>query len=232
MLKKKAVIFVLLMSVTLAGCAGKADGRRREAEALLEEKYREEFTVTEYDGQEMGRRYYAVTAYSDSLPDLPFAANVDADGSGVSDGYVCRKVCRKISDRVYENLSDIIPYDIYVHTGMLSEDSVCADPNISIEEFTAEWEPDNRYYIYVHIDNRNWDKTGIEGYLPYALSGLSCLKGNITVYFSAKDTMEKAKEYVDTHTGLFDGYFDLVERKAKVEWVQYGIEDGMVLEQF
>ena len=44
--------------------------------------------------------------------------------------------------------------------------------------------------------------------------------------------MERAKVYVDTHTGLFDGYFDLVERKAKVEWVQYGIEDGMVLEQF
>ena len=232
MLKKKlrTLLLLFLLMVSLSGCGAKAG--KEKAKALLEEKYGESFTVTDYQAPDLGRAYYTVTAYADKWPDLPFEAFPDEDGGRIADGYVCRRVCEKISETVTENLSDLIPCEIFVHTAMMGSDSVCADPDVSIEEFSTVWEPDNRYYVYLHVDNKNWDGSDVSGYLIYALSGLSGIKGNMTVYFSDQETIGAAEEYVRTHTGIYDSYFAEIERKRKTKSAQYGFGEGRVLNAY
>ena len=92
------------VTAALSAC-GKQDERIRTAEQLLNQKYGEEFSVTSYDGQEMMASYYEVTAYANEHPTLPFEASVNSDGSAVSDDYVARRVCERISEQVALNLS-------------------------------------------------------------------------------------------------------------------------------
>lgn len=225
MVKRTFLFLILIYAVfMLCGC-GNTD-RKNKAEMLLEKKYGEEFTVTEYLGHEVGSDYYTVNAYADNWPDLPFEASPVLDGSGISDDYVSRRVCRKISDRVAENLSGALPFNFYVHTGIMSGDSVCSDPDVGIEEFATVWEPYNQFYIYILVDSHNLSDAELNNCIMSALSGLSCINGNITVYFADQGTIDFAEKYIKTNTGLYDDYFDFIEHKKKTEYVQYKIENG------
>lgn len=217
---------LIFMAAALAGCGAKE--KKKEAERLLEEKYGEAFTVTSYKGYNLGDTYYTVTAYSDDWPTLPFEAHPSLDGSGVTDGYAGRRVCRKVSDLVSENLAGVMPCSVYVHTVAEPADSICPDPDVSVEEFAGTWMPDSRFHIYVHIDNRDWEDVDISGYLQYAMAGLSTIEGSLTVCFSDADTMALTREYVETHTGLGESFFHMLDRR-KVRRSCHGTSGGRVL---
>ncbi len=144
---------MLAISVLLCGCGYKKE--RTIAEKLLEEKYDEPFEVTSYSGSGIRKRYYTVTAHAKAWSDLPFEANVDSDGSKVSDSYICRRVCAELSDEINSRLSELLSYDTFVHAEFLSGDSVCPYQYIGPEEFISVWEPNNLCYVYVLVDSRN-----------------------------------------------------------------------------
>ena len=65
-------IGVLIMAEILTGCSDYRKARTKEAQSLLEEKYQEEFVVTEYRGQQLFEKSYTVWAYSREHPELLF----------------------------------------------------------------------------------------------------------------------------------------------------------------
>ena len=222
-MRKRAGIILItaVFSMLLLASCGKGEAKKEEAKRLLEEKYGRKFTVTSYDGQQIMETYYSVSAYAENDPQLPFKAYVDEDGSSVSDDYVARKVCNNISARVNENLSGL-PCPYYVNTGIMSGESMCSDPEVSIEEFASVWEPDNRYYIYVYLSDRilknNTDAGQICMTMEQALSGLPGIKGNLTICISDEKTIEKVRKYTETNTRLYDDYFKLTENDQQKQF--------------
>lgn len=154
--------------------------------------------------------FYEVTAHADSHPLLPFKASVDRSGEALSDDYVSRRVCERISEQVSSNLSGL-SCAYYVHTGIMSGDSLCPDPEVSIEEFNSVWEPYNRYYIYVHLSGRSLDARQAGCALIRAITELPALSGNITVYISNDTEINNVRKYVETSTGIYDDYAKLTD---------------------
>ena len=229
---KKWVMGVLIMSEILTSSAltacGYSDQRVKEAERLLGDKYNEEFVVTSYNGQEMMEDYYTVSAYAKSHPTLPFEASVAEDGTSVSDDYVSRRVCEAISEHININLLSM-PCTYYVHTGIMSGDSICSDPNVSVEEFATKWEPYNRYYVYLYlpeeVSQSGADAGEIYSALTNALSDLPQIKGNLSIYVSDDAMLGKVHEYVESNTGLYDDYFKMTEKDFRG---QFDFENGSI----
>ena len=229
---KKWMIGVLIMSEILTStvltACGSNDQRQKDAEKLLTDKYKEEFVVTSYDGQQMMEDYYTVTAYAKSHPTLPFEANVTEDGTSVSDDYVSRRVCSAISEHISLNLS-ALPCTYYVHTGIMSGDSICPDPNVSVEEFATKWEPYNRYYVYLYLSDeitKSGTQTGQVGsVLTKALADIPQIKGELYVYVSDDEMISKVHEYVESNTGLYDDYFQMTQEDHRG---QFSFENGTV----
>ena len=154
--------------------------------------------------------YYEVTAYANEHPTLPFEASVNSDGSAVSDDYVARRVCERISEQVALNLS-ALPCTSYVHTDIMSGDSVCSAYN--------------RYYIYVHLSEGDLDAGQAAGILAKSLSGLEILKGNISVCVSSDERIAEVQDYVESHTGIYDSYTKLTDSDLRGE---YAFENGVI----
>ena len=222
------MLLIAVTAVLLCAC-GSRNERIKTAELLLEEKYGEDFTVTSYEGQEMMADYYSVSAYAKSHPKLPFEANVSEDGTSVSDDYVSRRVCEAISDQVAANIT-VLPCKYYVHTGIMSGESVCSDPNISIEEFATKWEPNNRYYVYLYISKEieHVDSSSeiIYNALKEALKGIPEISGTMSVYISNDSVIEKVHVYVTTNTGLYNDYFEIAQDDYRG---QFEFDDGFII---
>lgn len=227
---KKWVIGVLIMSEIITSSAltacGHGDQRQKEAEKLLADKYNEEFVVTSYNGQKVMQDYYTVSAYAKSHPTIPFEASVTEDGTSVSDDYVSRRVCAAVSEHINLNLT-ALPFTYFVHTGIMSGDSICSDPDVSVEEFATEWEPYNRYYVYLYlpedISQSGADAGQVYSVLANALSDLPQIKGNLSVYVSDDDMLAKVSEYVESNTGLYNDYFKMTQDDFRG---QFDFENG------
>lgn len=213
--KKLRAIYICMMFIAvLTSCAF---GKRKQkiAEELLSKKYGEEFVVTSYNGHGgIAGDYYTVTAYAKSCPQIPFEANVSRDETFVSDSYVSRKVCLSISNVIANNIS-ALPCKYYVNTGIMSRDSVCSDPNVSIEEFVSKWEPNNRFYVYLYlsdkVDRGDAGNKAVYEAIKEAMKGLPDIDGNLSVYVSKDSTIKKVREYAETNAGLYGDYFKLAQ---------------------
>ena len=218
------IAVMLAASMLLCGCGHKKE--KGIAKKLLEEKYGEPFEVTWYRGSEAGKKYYAVTARAKAWRDLPFEANIDNDGSRVSDSYVCRRVCAELSDRINDRLSERLPYDTFVHAEFLSSDSTCQYQDIDPEEFMTVLEPYNLCYVYIHVSSRDKEDENIVSAVADAVSDMPYLNGNVTVYYSDKDTIKDVRRYIRINDRLYDSYFDIVERSHEAKYRQFRVSGG------
>lgn len=225
---RKLIIGVIIMAelVTTAAltACGTTEDRKRSAEKLLAEKYKEDFVVTSYDGQQMMESYYTVTAYAKNHPGLPFEANIDDNTGNLSDDYVSRRVCASISERITLNLSGL-PCTYYVHTDIMSGDSLCPDPDISVEQFVKDWEPGNRYYVYLYLPEDPADASAVYDCISRCFSGLEMLKGNISIYRCNDQVLSSVQDYVESNTGIYSDYAELTNPYL---CGQFGFENGVI----
>ena len=77
------------------------------AKKRLEEKYNESFEVEKILEGHIIDGYYTALAYPSDMPDVLFNVSVDADGDAISDNYVSKRVFKKMSDRIGNNLDDL-----------------------------------------------------------------------------------------------------------------------------
>ena len=190
-------IIACIMTVMTTGCE-KTD-LKKLAEEALQKKYNETFVASDYKGSRLQGDYYTIYAYSESYPDITFRADVNADGSDVSDNYAAKRLGMKISDAAAMSLKDF-GGEYYVYAHPMIEDFYTNNADLSIEEFVSSF-PSNTFNINVYVDQESEDIEKIYDGLSTLPSSLSTMKGSINVCFvqhgSLKDVQNAIEETDD-----------------------------------
>lgn len=214
---------VLIMSMAgmlMDGC-GKTTEREEKVREALTAKYGEEFVVTHVYGQGVLEDYYTAEAYSAAYPDLPFSLNMDVNDGSFMDGYVMKRGTNLIASRIELNLGHLLkPY--YVHVQSMFPDSVSTDPELSLEEYLAT-ESTNFFTVYLYMDPEGESPESIWLNISDMFKGMDQARGSLEIYFADDQTMEKAREYVESHASLEESYAE-IGRDCHVMGIKY--EDG------
>ena len=208
------VIIMTVMTGNAAGCGAIGPkARMAEAQEALEAKYGGEFTVTEYLGQESFEKYYRVTAYDTEHPELLFEASLNTEGENagkyVSDTYVSRRVCAKLSEAVSMNLSGL--KGVYaVHAEELNPYARGTDPDISLKDYLAQ-ERGVNFLIYLNYvpSETTPEEAGRE--MAHFSEGTGIDRGKLAIFIMDGNTLGEAEEYAETHAALSDGYQQIVD---------------------
>ena len=200
---KYYLIGVALMAVALMnlnGCMNPAL-QKKQAEKALEEKYGEAFQITNYNGVAFGDDYYTVDAYAEAHPEIPFLASIDLKNGVVSDPYVTKRLCGRISDKVIENIA-AIKDDIYVFTEAALDGTLLTDPEISFEAYIQEM-PETKFYIHIFIDHQASTKKELVNELLKTADGFPQLNGSLCLYFGTEEQLNNIREYAESHNELY-----------------------------
>lgn len=184
------------------GCA--ALSHEEQAVKLLNEKYESSFEVEKVQSHRFFSGYYTVIAYQKDNSDLLFQADVNGDGSGVSDNYVSRLVCRRMADTVSKNLNQL-PGVYYVFCEAMIEPSMLKDTELSLEEF-LEAAPENKFYIYINYCPDEDDKEQFYQTISKSLEGLGDISGHIRVYLMDEPMLRQVQDYMENHDKRYDEY--------------------------
>lgn len=172
----------------LAGCSG--ERKEHLAQKLLEEKYRERFSVSVNENQELGSGHYTAKAYSVQYPDMPFSVSVDNNGKNFSDNYVARRVCSKIEEQVYSNIH-AANGKLFVHVEVMVPGHGLNDPDMTVSDFVSV-NPDNRFSLYIFSASTE----RLAGNLQNILSSLENLPGGtIYIYSTPESTVAEMQKY-------------------------------------
>lgn len=208
------------VSSVLAGCGMTSKDKMEKAKDLLEEKYNEEFEVTEYRGQRVGESYYTVVAYSKEYPDLPFKVYVSDDG--FSDEYIVRRFCAKLSDQIIDNMG--LEEGVFVYTQSMLKSTHSTDPNIGVKEYASE-NPYDLYTVYFYIDRTAYDAEQIYDACVRGLKGLDSYSGNYIIQLAEDGkTIDSVQDYF-THS---DGKYGDLDKIINVRNVPVNFKNGTV----
>lgn len=197
----------MMAMISLIACG--ANNRKAEAERLLKEKYNETFEVSDYSGKAISADYYTVTAHAKDHPDLPFHAHINADGSSMADGYVCRRVCRRLSKELLLYLNDLHG-NYYIEVVSSNEVSKSDDPNCTPTEF-MEVEPQNNFTIMIFKIDGSDSSKDIYSSVVTMLADNPNIKGKIEFFEIPKNEYDKAKEYLDTHPDVETDFTEMTD---------------------
>lgn len=192
----------------LSGCANPAS-RKEQAKKELEKKYGETFQVTSYNGGAFLEDYYTVEAYADAYPELPFLASVDVKTGNLSDSYVTKRLCNRLSERAMENLFELKD-DIYVYTEADLWGTVLTNPEVSLEDYMKD-APKERFNIHVFINHQESSLADIARELNKTLDGISHLNGSLCLYLGSEEQIEKVREYTESHDELYQEFKELTD---------------------
>lgn len=212
----------IMILAGLTGCIGGVEARIKLAQELLEDKYGESFTVSEYGSQEIGSGYYTARAYAREYPEIPFTVNVDNDGKNFSDNYVARRVCARIAEQVSLNLDGMQGhYHVYVEP-MVNGHGL-DQPDMSISDF-VQHNPANRFKICIFYAPENdaaMNVSGIYENLSRTLTGLEILSGGtIELYLTGEEKLSEIQQYCEATDTVTSEHIELA-RECKVVSVPF-----------
>ncbi|MDO5476427.1 MAG: hypothetical protein Q4F43_04855 [Eubacteriales bacterium] len=222
---------VLIMAFTVAGMMLEGCGRNAEREETVRkaliDKYGEEFEVTHIYGQGIMTDYFTAEAYATAYPDLPFSLNMDINDGTFMDGYVMKRGTNLISVNAQKNLGHLKnPY--YLHTQSMFPDSVSMDPDLSLEEYLAT-EKTNFFTLYLYMDPNGETPESIYQSVNGILKGMEAMQGSLEIFFADEATMDRARDYVESHAGLEEEYAK-IGRKIHVIGIKFE-NDGLDISQ-
>ena len=209
----------IMILAGLTGCIGGVEARIKLAQELLEDKYGESFTVSEYGSQEIGSGYYTARAYAREYPEIPFTVNVDNDGKNFSDNYVARRVCARIAEQVSLNLDGMQGhYHVYVEP-MVNGHGL-DQPDMSISDF-VQHNPANRFKICIFYAPENDAAMNVSG----IYENLS----EIQQYCEATDTVtsehiELARECKVVSVPFTSGILNMTQQQFEEECGRLGAD--------
>lgn len=193
------------VSSVLVGCGMTSEEKMKQAETMLEDKYGEEFVVSEYRGQQVGTKYYTVAAYAKEFPDLSFEAYVSENG--IEDKYVLRRFCSKLSDQILENMG--LSDGAYIYTDSLLGSSQSKDPAVTIEKYPQE-NPYDQYTVYFYIDKNSYNLDQIYEACANGVSNLNAYSGNYVVQMTDHKTIDMVQDYFTRSDGKYADLDDIV----------------------
>lgn len=194
----------------LEGCVAPSRRKLQVAEAL-QQKYQDEFQVFSYKDSGFFSDYCTVLAYASEYPDLIFHASIDKKTDEVTDSYVTKRLCGRISDKVGRNLGKL-KTDYYVFTEAMLTGIMITDPDVTLEEYRKE-APGNLFTIYLCINKREADAQNIIDSLNNLFSGISGISGSLCLYLADDDMMTAIQDYVTSHDTTYSDFDNMTEKE-------------------
>ncbi len=212
-------VMAVAAALTLEGCVSPAQKKEKAARAL-QEKYQERFEITAFRDSGIFNDYYTVKAYSVEHPDLLFEASVNNEGDGISDAYVTKRVCERLSEQVSRNLGEL-QNDYYVFTQAMLEGTVLTDPEVSMQDYLADGP--NKFTIYLCMDENGADVKNITTAMLNMMKDISGIRGSVAIYLADSETLAWIEEYVISHDDTEEDFFERTD-PAYIGSIQF--EDG------
>lgn len=186
------ILALFLAAAMLTGCGRMSNS---QAEALLEERYNEEFTVT---GSKNGSRF---TVIPKKHPGICFRLEGSSE-YGYSDTYITELVCDRLSRKIQENMEGL---DAYIFTEAMLTGTTLTDTDATLEEYMEDGP--NKFTIFVFLD-KDSKKDEVLDNFTHMFDGIMPINGSVAVYLADKGTMEDVQEYVQTHDDQFGEFFE------------------------
>lgn len=205
----KKSIYILMMVVfmsNIVGCSkltmyeGKFTTYEDSAKEQLEKKYNKSFVIKRMLSKNRIKRYCTVVAYDEEKPNLPFLAYVDIDGEGISDTYVSRRVCEKISNKVTQNIGDL-DGTYFITSTAVAENGRFSNPEMTIEEYVDESSV-STFHVYMGYCPENGKISNQEQLymaLSNAFNGMGDISGWIHVYIVDEGNLQYMKENAENN---------------------------------
>ena len=208
------------------------------AQNALEEKYNEPFEIVETYMQKLLEDYYMVLAYAKAFPELLFRADVDVLTGTVTDTYVMRRICARISEIISENLSKI-KEDCFVYTQALFPYTLVDDPSMEPAAYAGLF-PGNQFMVFlcvkvdsvedIHRDVIVSESENTSQSLHFLQSvdffcGLEVLKGTLKVYVTDDRLQRKIIDYVSKNVAVYDDFYEMTEDAFRGE---FAFEKGIL----
>lgn len=207
----------------LTACSMKSEEYEEQMCSMLEEKYGEEFAVAEYLGLERMENRYEAVCYSQAYPDILFEAQAAADGSYLTDEYIAARVCRKIEDKILDNMGSASGY-IELKVQAVSKTVNSQDADMSVENF-VKMKNGNRFAVYMHYCPVEKNAENVYKSLENSLNGMECLSGNIQLYPVGEETLKAVGNYLTENAKLYHEHDEMVK---DVERITIPFENGKI----
>lgn len=201
------IIMAIITAEVLAACGVKPEDKEGRAKDALEQKYQQEFEITQVYPQKFGELYYEVQAYPVQDPQLRFTASIDTEDSHLSDTYVERLVCQAISRQVEENL-DNLPGYYTVFTHAVGPQPITDNREISIADYAA-LDPYNRFQVELFVKPEEASASSLYSSLTNLFHGLEYLKGGLNLFLVSEEQMEEVQAYFEQNDTLTTEYTGL-----------------------
>ncbi len=202
-------VMILAAVVTeLSGCSSPSLRKKQAAEAL-QQKYGEEFEISAYKSEGLLDDYYTVIAYAAEYPDLPFKASVNTKTGNVSDAYVAKRLCDRISDKISLNLGSL-ETDYYVYTETMLDGTAVTDAMVTLEDFMKEG-PGNRFTVYLFMNREGAAVQNIVSAFGNILNDLTEMSGTVCLYLADEEMLAGVQEYVTSHDNTHSEFDEMTE---------------------
>lgn len=210
-MKLKKILFSILAGVMMMSSMGckKPVSHEELAIKLLNEKYGEEFDIESVQSQSFSGGYYTVVAYPQEDSTLLFQAYINSDGTGVSDNYVTKVLCRNVAEQVAWNLNSL-PGIYYIYVEVMHEPLMLDRPGISLKEFMEET-PKNKFTINICYVPEGADAQEVYLGLTNVFQDMESISGKICLYVMDETNMAWVQEYRETHDQGYDEFEDIME---------------------
>ncbi len=211
---RKLILFLTLGVIIVAAVAGiegfvSPSVRGKQAEAALNEKYQEEFVVTSVKEGSFFQGYYTVTAYAQEYPELLFQASIENETGNLSDSYVSKRVCDRLSEKISWNLGTL-ETEYYVFAEAMLGETLLTDPEILLEDYLAEY-PYSRFTVYLCINRDGCSASNIVSSVAHMLDDIPAINGSITIYLPNAELMNRIQEYVASNVTTYTDFDRMVE---------------------
>lgn len=192
-----------------AGCSNTLSHEERAVQ-LLNAKYGDSFEIEECQSRNSFGEYYTVIAYQEKNPDMLFKAQIDFDGKKISDNYVSKILCRKVSDQIAGNL-DGLKGIYYIYSEPMIELTMLDNTDITLEEY-MEISPLNKFIVYLNYCSGEDDADDMLRVLQGAFKDLECLSGQIQLYIVDENMLMQIQDYMENNDTLYDEYESAMEQ--------------------
>lgn len=196
------------VAIGLEGCASPAM-KKEKAKTALQEKYKEDFQIVCYTEAKLFSDYYTVLAYAEEYPDLIFRASVDNKSGMVSDTYVTKRLCDRISDRISENIA-ALKTEYYVFTEAMFGGTSITNPNVSFDEYMEDG-PGNEFTVHLCLGSDGADAQNITESFADMLNGFPEICGVVCIYLTDDPMMSEIREYTVSHDATYSDFEDMTE---------------------
>ncbi len=222
---KKSVSFLLIVTVAqlMVGCGFMVNDREEIAKTALQQKYQEEFEITDVFPYKLGQDYYRVQAYPVKDPNILFRGSIGIEDHSLSDNYVERTVCRKLQEQVDRNL-DKLPGYYYLFTHAMGPQPVANDKTISVKEY-SELDPNNLFRVELFFEPQDASDEAVFNALKDAFKDIPYLRGEVRFYVVNNDLMTEIQEYFSSKD---DVYYEFSHKMNLVPYVELKYENGLL----